>query len=143
MKFPEHLRKETTILQPETDVTNLKKIGEEVTEILDYTPGELYVKQYIRPKYVVLKEIKEWMIAEYPKVLPSSIIGNAIAYSLKRWEKLCVYTTDGRLCIDSNPVENAVRPVAIGTKICKAIATEFITLMFENTALQNRTRYEF
>ena len=64
----------------------------------------------------VLKELKEWMAAEYPKVLPSSAIGNAIAYSLKRWEKLCVYATDGRLCIDNNPVENAVRPVAIGRK---------------------------
>ena len=62
----------------------------------------------------VLKELKQWMITEYPKVLPSSTIGNAIAYSLKRWEKLCVYATDGRLCIDNNPVENAVRPVAIG-----------------------------
>ena len=50
MKLPEHLRRETTILQPKTDVTKLKKIGEEVTEILDYTPGELYVKQFIRPK---------------------------------------------------------------------------------------------
>ena len=343
MKLPEHLRRETTILQPETDVTKLKKIGEEVTEILDYTPGELYVKQFIRPKYVVpvsetnttiitaslpnriveksmagegllaqiivdkyvdhlplhrqlqrfqrlgvtiaqstvngwmtltleqflslyelhknqvlgsyylhadettirvldrdkpgathqgyywlyhnskekivlfdyrkgrgregpndilkdfkgflqadgyvayedfekregitvlncmaharrkfvdalqndqdrcghalmlfqelyaierkaqqeelsadailalrreksvpvLKELKEWMIAEYPKVLPSSIIGNAITYSLKRWDKLCIYATDGRLCIDNNPIENAVRPVAIGRK---------------------------
>ena len=64
----------------------------------------------------VLKELREWMIAEYPKVLPSSVIGKAIAYSLKRWEKLCVYATDGRLCIDNNPVENEVRPVAIGRK---------------------------
>ena len=343
MKLPEHLRRETTILQPDTDVTNLKKIGEEITEILDYTPGELYVKQYIRPKYVVpvsetnstiltaslpnriveksmaaegllaqvivdkyvdhlplhrqlqrfqragvtiaqstingwvtltleqflslyelhkiqvlasyylhadettikvldrdkpgathqgyywlyhnskdkivlfdyrkgrsregpndilkdfkgflqtdgyvayedfentegitvlncmaharrkfvdalqndkdrcehalalfqelyaierkanqaqllpdailslrqdksvpvLKELKEWMADQYPKVLPASAIGKAIAYSLKRWEKLCVYVTDSRLCIDNNPVENAVRPVAIGRK---------------------------
>ncbi len=343
MKLPEHLRRETTILQPDIDVTNLKKIGEEVTEILEWTPGEIYVKQYIRPKYVVpvsetnttiliaslpnriveksmagqgllaqiivdkyldhlplhrqlqrfqrasvtiaqstingwmtltleqllslyelhktqvlacnylhadettirvldrdkpgathhgyywlyhnskdkivlfdyrkgrsregpndilkdfkgflqtdgyvayedfesregitvlnciaharrkfvdalqndqdrcehalglfqelyaierkanqenlsadailalrkdksvpvLKELKEWLVAEYPKVLPSSVIGNAIAYSLKRWEKLCLYATDGRLCIDNNPVENAARPVAIGRR---------------------------
>jgi transposase len=53
MKLPEHLRRETTILQPETDIRGLKKIGEEVSEVLDYIPGELYVKQYIRPKYVV------------------------------------------------------------------------------------------
>ncbi|HKG68310.1 MAG TPA: IS66 family transposase zinc-finger binding domain-containing protein [Segetibacter sp.] len=27
-------------------------MGDEVSEVLDYVPGELYVKQYIRPKYV-------------------------------------------------------------------------------------------
>jgi transposase len=51
MKLPEHLRRETVILKPEGDVSGLKKIGEEVTEILDYTPPELFVRQYIRPKY--------------------------------------------------------------------------------------------
>ncbi|TKK70374.1 IS66 family transposase [Ilyomonas limi] len=52
MKLPEHLRREVILLQPDRDVTGLRKIGDEVSEVLDYTPGELYVKQYIRPKYV-------------------------------------------------------------------------------------------
>src|SRR4051812_45848906 len=52
MKLPEHLRRQTIIVQPDTDVTVLKKIGDEISEVLDYIPGELYVKQYIRPKYV-------------------------------------------------------------------------------------------
>lgn len=52
MKLPEHLRRETIILQPDTDITGLKKIGDEISEMLDYIPGELYVKQFIRPKYV-------------------------------------------------------------------------------------------
>ena len=52
MKLPEHLRRDIIILQPDTDLTGLKKIGDEVSEVLDYIPGELYVKQYIRPKYV-------------------------------------------------------------------------------------------
>ena len=34
----------------------------------------------------------------------------------KRWEKLMIYTTDGKLNIDNNPVENAIRPIAIGRK---------------------------
>lgn len=51
MKLSEHLRRETIILKPEEDLSGLKKIGEDVTEILDYIPPELYVKQYIRPKY--------------------------------------------------------------------------------------------
>ena len=64
----------------------------------------------------VLQELKEWMLQEYPKVLQKSPIGKAMAYFLKRWKKLIVYTTDGSLKIDNNPVENAVRPVAIGRK---------------------------
>jgi transposase len=64
----------------------------------------------------ILKELKEWMLVEYPKVLPQSPIGNGMAYFLKRWDKLIVYTTDASLKIDNNPVENAVRPVAIGRK---------------------------
>jgi len=51
MKLPEHLRRETILLKPDRDVSGLLKIGEELTEILDYIPAELYVKQYIRHKY--------------------------------------------------------------------------------------------
>ena len=64
----------------------------------------------------ILKVMKQWMIDEYPKLLSSSTIAKAIAYSLPRWEKLCIYTTDARLGIDNNPVENAIRPIAIGRK---------------------------
>lgn len=64
----------------------------------------------------VLKTLKEWMTEEYPKVLPKSPIGQAIAYCLPRWEKLSIYTTNAILNIDNNPVENVIRPVAIGRK---------------------------
>ncbi len=33
-----------------------------------------------------------------------------------RWNELMVYTTDGKLNIDNNPVENSIRPVALGRK---------------------------
>src|SRR4051812_16609596 len=63
MKLPEHLRREITILQPQSDVSGLKKIGDEVTEVLNYIPGELYVQQYIRPKYVqVLTDVTNTVI---------------------------------------------------------------------------------
>lgn len=64
----------------------------------------------------ILKALKEWMTAEYVKVLPSSPVGKAIAYCLPRWEKLSIYTANAILNIDNNPVENAIRPVAIGRK---------------------------
>jgi transposase len=64
----------------------------------------------------ILENIKAWMMDAYPQVLPESTIGKAIGYSLKRWDKLSLYTTDARLQIDNNLVENAIRPVAIGRK---------------------------
>lgn len=64
----------------------------------------------------ILEELEGWMKETYPAVLPQSPIGKAIAYSLQRWGKLCLYTTDGKLQIDNNLVENAIRPVALGRK---------------------------
>lgn len=64
----------------------------------------------------VLKALEQWMTNEYPSVLPKSAIGVAIHYSLQRWKKLSLYITDGKLEIDNNLVENAIRPVAIGRK---------------------------
>ena len=40
----------------------------------------------------------------------------AIDYSLKRWVALSRYADDGRLPVDNIPVENAIRPIAVGKK---------------------------
>ena len=64
----------------------------------------------------ILNNLKVWMLENYKTVLPQSTIGQALYYSLQRWDKLSRYTTDGRLKIDNNLVENAIRPVAIGRK---------------------------
>ena len=42
--------------------------------------------------------------------------GEALSYLNKNWIKLTGYSQDGRLNIDNNPVENAIRPFAIGRK---------------------------
>ena len=64
----------------------------------------------------ILNNLKVWMLENYKTVLPQSTIGQALYYSLQRWDKLSRYTTDGRLKIDNNLVESAIRPVAIGRK---------------------------
>jgi hypothetical protein len=64
----------------------------------------------------ILGQIKDWMLAEYPKVLPKSPIGRAIRYALPLWENMCYYTLHGHLQIDNNGIENAIRPIALGRK---------------------------
>jgi len=49
--LPASLPREEIVIEPSEDVTGMKKIGAEITEELEYTPGKLFVKRYIRPKY--------------------------------------------------------------------------------------------
>jgi len=48
--------------------------------------------------------------------LPSQPLGKALTYAFRQKKALMRYITDGRLCIDNNPAENAIRPLAIGRK---------------------------
>lgn len=50
------------------------------------------------------------------RFLPKSGAGEAINYTLNLWNQLEVYLTDGRIDIDNNHVENAIRPTAVGKK---------------------------
>lgn len=51
LPLPEDLRREEEIIEPEEIDQDWARIGEEVTEVLEYKPGELYVRRIIRPKY--------------------------------------------------------------------------------------------
>jgi hypothetical protein len=50
------------------------------------------------------------------KCLPQGLLGQAIDYTLKRWEALSQFIVDGTLEIDNNLIENAIRPSALGKK---------------------------
>jgi transposase len=65
LALPSHLHREEHIIEPGEDVTGARKIGEVVTEILEYTPGKFYVERYVRPKYVLPKE-ERIVIGELP-----------------------------------------------------------------------------
>lgn len=64
----------------------------------------------------ILESLGKWMKEQYIQVLPKSDIGEALAYTIKRWETLSRYTENGILKIDNNTVENSIRPVALGRK---------------------------
>lgn len=227
--LPSHLPRKDIIIEPQEDVSGMKRIGEEISEELEYEPGKFYVNRYIRPKYArpneegvvigqlpsrpiekgipgpgllshiliskfvdhlplyrqqkqfkrsgvdisdstlvgwvkagyelllplyaewmltaiqqlyaierqareeamsyqeryllrqqdsqpILNTIKAWLDEECLQVLPKSLMGKAIGYMLNQWPKLQNYLLDGRLEIDNNLVENAIRPVALGRK---------------------------
>jgi len=55
LPLPDYLRREEEVIEPEGIDENWVRIGEEVTEILEHKPGELYVRRIVRPKYVLNK----------------------------------------------------------------------------------------
>jgi len=65
LALPAHLHREEHIIEPQEDISGARKIGEVVTEILEYTPGKFYVEKYVRPKYVLPKE-ERIVIGELP-----------------------------------------------------------------------------
>jgi transposase len=64
----------------------------------------------------ILNKLESWMREVIEKTLPKSLLGKAIAYTLKNWEALTEYTKYGYLNIDNNFAENAIRPFALGRK---------------------------
>lgn len=64
----------------------------------------------------VLDAFSKWLTENYPQTLPKSAIGMAMAYTMRLWKELSNYLLDGVLEIDNNPVENKIRPVALGRK---------------------------
>jgi len=62
----------------------------------------------------LLDKIHAWALKQ--DVPPQSLLGKAVNYLLKEWPRLTVYLQDGRLNIDNNRVENAIRPFALGRK---------------------------
>jgi transposase len=73
----------------------------------------------------LLEGIRAWLDTHLPIVPPSSALGKANNYAHKQWPKLIVYVEDGRLRIDNNLTENAIRPFVIGRKnwlFCDTVA---------------------
>jgi transposase len=70
-------------------------------------------QQKARP---IMDTLGQWLVDEYPKVLPKSSIGKAFYYLIARYNKIYLYLQDGRLEIDNNLIENSIRPVALGRK---------------------------
>lgn len=79
LPLPEHLERVEEVIEPKgVDLSNAVQIGQEVTEVLEYIPGKLFVRRIIRPKYS-LGEDKGLCIADLPSLpLPKSNAGASL-----------------------------------------------------------------
>jgi transposase len=64
----------------------------------------------------IIEAMKPWLERELNRIPGRSKLAEAIRYALSRWHALCRFLDDGRVDLDTNPVERAIRPVTLGRK---------------------------
>jgi transposase len=60
--------------------------------------------------------MKAWLEKQFAQVPLRSGLADAIRYTLSRWDLLCCFLNDGRIELDTNTVERAIRPITLGRK---------------------------
>ena len=64
----------------------------------------------------IMDSLEVWVSKTFPTVLPQSLIGEALKYTYNYWPRMKNYMKDGRLLLDNNLAENAIRPIALSRK---------------------------
>jgi len=82
----------------------------------DLLTSESFVEQRRVRVEPILVDIHAWLITQSASVLPSSLTGKAITYSLGQWDKLVRYIDRTEITPDNNACENAIRPFVLGRK---------------------------
>jgi len=82
-------------------------------EIKSNTINERYLRRQSDSEEE-LNTFKRWLDKTILRIPKQSALGNAVSYTLSQWPKLIRYIDDGRLNIDNNRAERAIRPFVVG-----------------------------
>jgi len=104
--------KESRARQALSQIQALYRIERELKGV---PPDERYAARQLRSK-PLLEKLREWLDASLGTVPPQSLTGKALHYLNGQWPKLVRVLDDGRIPLDTNLVENAIRPFVIGRK---------------------------
>jgi transposase len=81
----------------------------------DHSPEQRHRAREQQARAIV-KQLRDWLDKSLPEVPPGTLTGKALHYLHNQWHKLVRYLEDGRLRMDNNLIENAIRPFVLGRK---------------------------
>ena len=84
-------------------------------DIRGTSPGQRLSARQARTAPLVAS-FRDWLTVQRARISPKSRLGEKLAYIHRHWDGLQTFLTDGRVEIDSNSVENLVRPIALNRK---------------------------
>ncbi len=119
-----------------TDTTMLQQLVRDMAAALDEGQTEidrlrLIIRQFQRARFgrsaerhaarverskPLLEALRAWLDLQLSRLPSRSKLAEAIRYALGRWTSLIWFLDDGRIDLDNNPVERAIRPIALGRK---------------------------
>jgi transposase len=85
------------------------------TMIRGHAPEQRQAVRHEQSKLLV-DDLRTWLDAQLARVSRRARIAEAIRYALKLWSGLRLFLDDGRIEIDTNVVERAIRPIALNRK---------------------------
>ena len=66
-----------------------------------------------------VEAFRAWSEAQLPRIPGKSDLAKAMRYALNRWPAFTLFLDDGRVAIDNNAAERAIRPITLGRKIIR------------------------
>lgn len=82
---------------------------------LELTPEEIYAQRQEKA-LPILESFRDWLSEKSVQTPPKGLLGKAISYTIKQWDRLVRYTEQGFTKPDNNDAENAIRPFVVGRK---------------------------
>lgn len=84
-------------------------------DIRGQSPQDRHAVRQARSRPIV-DALQDWIGAQRARLSRKSPMGTALAYMANHWAGLCVFLDDGRVEMDTNPVENLIRPLTLNRK---------------------------
>jgi transposase len=98
----------------------LYRIEKELRETKDTTPPAIWHQQRLKRRQLeskpIFDELMQWADDLLHRIPPKSMLGEALGYFVKRKTGLAVFLNNGVVEMDTNLVENRIRPVALGRR---------------------------
>lgn len=116
-KFHEAARASKKAGAAQEAISRIKKLYQVEKELRakDLSPAAFLAarKKQVNP---VLESFKQWLARKSETVVPSTLLGKAVGYTLKEWDRLVGYLGAPDLTPDNNAAERAIRPFVLGRK---------------------------
>ena len=96
----------------------VQRIGElyEIEATIRTQPPDERLRVRQQQSLPLVEVLQAWLELQLSRLPGRSRLAEAIRYALGRWSALTRFLADGRIDLDTNPVERAIRPIALGRK---------------------------